>query len=300
MQKEIEENPLVSIVVPCYNTEKFIADTIQSVLQQTVQNFELICINDGSNDNTEKIILAFNDLRIKYLSKKNTGVSDTRNIGFEMSRGTFILYLDADDMLSPDFLKKRINYLTEYPDIGFCCSEVIKIDESGIKIPEKKGVGAHADILREVLSYNLKIITCPSNYLFRKKTLSDHSIKFDTDLSSSADRFFLIELSNVAKCGLVEDSLLLYRMHSSSMSHKLTLNLLNDNSSFIKKVLTIDFIPKKLKKEFCFKTNYILAGGYYKLRRYSPFFRYSIKSFFYNPLGFIKQVSKLNHVQRMS
>jgi teichuronic acid biosynthesis glycosyltransferase TuaG len=292
MQEEIKDIPLVSIIVPCYNAERYVADTIQSVLGQSYLHFELICLNDGSTDSTEKVLLSFKDPRVQYISKANTGVSDTRNQGFDQSKGKYILYLDADDILSENFLKRRVDYLNHHPEMGFCCSEVIKIDENGTKIPEKKWIGAYSNILYEVLSYNLKIITCPSNYLFRRSVLTDHSIKFRTDLSSSADRFFLIELTPFAKCGLVEDAYLYYRMHSASMSHKLTLNLLKDNSEFKKKIDKIKYIPKDLKKEFYFKTNYILAGSYYKLRKLIPFFMYSIKAFYYSPLSFIKQLTK--------
>ncbi|MCW3071554.1 MAG: glycosyltransferase family 2 protein, partial [Bacteroidetes bacterium] len=260
--------------------------------QQSLGSFELICINDGSGDSTGEEILRFRDPRIRYINKANTGVSDTRNVGFSLSNGKYILYLDADDILSEHFLQKRVDYLEQHPEMGFCCSEVIKIDEAGTIITDTKWVGAHSNILLEVLSYNLKIITCPSNYLFRKELLQQHSIKFDPGLSSSADRFFLIELSNVAKCGLVKDAYLYYRMHPSSMSHKLTLNLLRDNFVFKQKILSLDYIPAELKKEFCFKTNYILAGSYYKLKKAGPFLLYSLKAFYYNPAGFLKQLTK--------
>jgi len=283
---------LVSIIVPCYNAAPFISATIQSVLQQSLGSFELICLNDGSTDSTEQEILRFSDPRIRYINKANTGVSDTRNVGFKLSAGKYILYLDADDILTEHFLQKRVDYLEQHPEIGFCCSEVIKIDEAGNVISDTKWGGAHSNILLEVLSYNLKIITCPSNYLFRKDLLLKHSIKFDPALSSSADRFFLIELSNVAKCGLVEDAYLYYRMHPSSMSHKLTLSLLRDNFIFKQKILSLDYIPSGLKKEFCFKTNYILAGSYYRLKKAAPFLLYSLKAFYYNPTGFLKQLTK--------
>jgi glycosyltransferase involved in cell wall biosynthesis len=283
---------LVTIIVPCYNAESFIAATVESVLQQSHPHIELICINDGSTDTTEKEILKFSDPRIRYISKANTGVSDTRNMGFRMSNGKYIVYLDADDILSEHFLQKRVDFLEQNRDIGFCCSEVIKIDENGKIMADTKWIGAHSNILLEVLSYNLKIITCPSNYLFRKDILEKHSIAFDTELSSSADRFFLIELSNVSKCGLVDDAYLYYRMHPSSMSHKLTLNLLRDNFFFKKKILSLSYIPSDLKKEFCFKTNYILAGSYYKLKKAGPFLMYSLKAFYFNPAGFLKQLTK--------
>lgn len=292
MQKELDKDITISVIIPCYNAQKYIGDTISSVLNQSEKNLELICVNDGSTDDSENIILTFKDDRLKYIKKTNTGVSDSRNKGFEASSGKYILFLDADDILSEDFLRKRIEFLTTNPEFGFCCSEVIKIDESGNKNLNTKWRGAYSSILEEVLSYNLKIITCPSNYLFRREVLDKNHIRFNSQLSSSADRFFLIELSHVAKCGWVEDSYLYYRMHASSMSHNLTPDLLKDNILFKQKILAIEYIPVSLKKEFNFKTNYILAGSYLKLGKIIPFIKYSLRSFYYNPGGFLKQLTK--------
>ena len=87
MQEEITSEPLVSVIIPCYNSEAFIAETIESALKQSYSNIEIICINDGSTDNSECIIKKINDKRLNYIFKKNTGVSDTRNQGLKNATG---------------------------------------------------------------------------------------------------------------------------------------------------------------------------------------------------------------------
>ncbi|MCW3083763.1 MAG: glycosyl transferase family [Bacteroidetes bacterium] len=283
--------PLISIIIPCFNAEKFIADTLQSVLRQTYTNVEVICINDGSTDNSEAIISSINDQRIHYFYKKNTGVSDSRNQGLKKAKGEYILFLDADDLLSEQFVEKSIDALQQNNTVGFCSSKVIKIDETGKALSANQWKGASGDILQEVLSYNPDIVTCPSNYVFRKKILVDNSVFFNTSLSSSADRYFLIELANYTKGMLITDgNYLYYRVHKTSMSNNFTPGLLNDNLLFQKEVLKIGNIPGRLKREFNFKTNYIFAGSSFRLKQYGPCIGFSVKAFYYNPLGFIKQL----------
>ena len=102
-------NPLVSVIIPVYNAENFIEQTIQSVLNQTIQDFEIIVLNDGSKDNSGAVIQALQkkDNRIIYISKSNSGVSDTRNMGVENAKGKYLAFLDADDIWKQDNLEKN-------------------------------------------------------------------------------------------------------------------------------------------------------------------------------------------------
>jgi glycosyltransferase involved in cell wall biosynthesis len=98
--------PLVSVIIPAYNAEKYIADTIQCVLDQTWDNIELVIVNDGSTDNTENSIRNFlGDKRVKYIIQANIGCSGAKNTGLSIATGDFIQYLDADDILSLDKIR---------------------------------------------------------------------------------------------------------------------------------------------------------------------------------------------------
>lgn len=103
--------PLVSIIVPCYNQAKYISETLKSILQQTYQNWECLIINDGSPDNTDEIVSEWleKDNRFQYIKKTNTGVCDTRNKGIEKAKGTYILPLDADDKIAPQYISEAID-----------------------------------------------------------------------------------------------------------------------------------------------------------------------------------------------
>ena len=104
---------LVSIITPCYNSEKFIAETYQSIKDQIYNDWEWIIVDDASTDKSVEIIKSFNDDRVKLFEQKvNKGASEARNKGLNLAKGRFITFIDSDDLWLPNFLEKTINYLT--------------------------------------------------------------------------------------------------------------------------------------------------------------------------------------------
>lgn len=107
----MENKPLVSIIMPAYNAEKTIVESIESVLKQTYINWELIVVNDGSNDRTSALVLAFNDERVVLVKQDNGGVANARNNGINNSKGEYIAFLDSDDLWVEDKLERQIGVL---------------------------------------------------------------------------------------------------------------------------------------------------------------------------------------------
>lgn len=111
--------PKVSVLIPIYNAESFVADTISAVLRQSFKDFELILLNDASTDNTQAVISAFDDPRLVYAENKtNLGISQTRNRLIDMARGEYIAVLDHDDICFPDRLQTQVAFLDQHPDIA--------------------------------------------------------------------------------------------------------------------------------------------------------------------------------------
>ncbi|MGA9380619.1 MAG: glycosyltransferase family A protein, partial [Phormidium sp.] len=123
--------PLISVIIPAFNSEKTIRETIESVLHQTFSDFELIVINDGSTDAILEIVTSIKDPRIKVFSYPNTGVAASRNRGFSHSCGEFIAFLDADDLWTADKLEAQLKALQENPQAAVAYSWMDNIDESG-------------------------------------------------------------------------------------------------------------------------------------------------------------------------
>ncbi len=131
---------LVSIITPVYNSEKYIGETIESVLSQTYKNWELIIADDCSKDNTAGVISKFTDPRIKYFKlKNNSGAAVARNQALERAKGKYIAFLDADDMWKPEKLEKQLNFMINN-NIGFSFTgyEILRSgDNKVIKVPSK-------------------------------------------------------------------------------------------------------------------------------------------------------------------
>ncbi len=109
-------NPLVSVLIPCYNAEHYIGETLESVLSQTLQNIEIIIVNDGSEDNSVREIERFHSPRIQLYHQQNRGQTAALNSCLRYARGEFIQYLDADDLISKDKIALQVARLTEAPD----------------------------------------------------------------------------------------------------------------------------------------------------------------------------------------
>jgi glycosyltransferase involved in cell wall biosynthesis len=293
MLQKVNNSILISIIIPCYNGEGFIAETIRSVFNQTYTNFEIIVVDDGSIDQTKKIVSNYlNDQRIKYYYQKNQGVSSARNHGLSLATGNFVAFIDADDLIEPDFLKKRLLFLQNHSYYSACGTSINIIDENGTPTSIWH-IGIHDNFLKQILTYKTTYSTCPSNYLFNREILIKNNLLFNASLSSSADRFFLIECSRFIEIGLLYNdynSRLLYRLHQSNMSRAISPSLLKDNITFMEKVFALNYIPTNYKKIFTFKLYFILSGGNLRLKKYPVAFAYALLAFIYSPIKFIKQL----------
>ena len=127
--------PLVSIITPVYNAERFLSETIKSAKEQTYKNWELLLVDDCSKDNSAKIIKEFNrtDDRIKYIKlEKNSGASISRNTGIKNAKGRFIAFVDSDDLWEPEKLEIQISYMLE-KNLGFTFTSYRYMKENGVK-----------------------------------------------------------------------------------------------------------------------------------------------------------------------
>ena len=214
--------PLVSIIIPAYNAELFINDTISSVVNQTYANWELIIVNDGSTDTTLRVIENHSktDKRISVITKENTGVSDTRNKGIEKATGEFVAFLDADDVWMKDNLQKKMNWLINNPAIDYVFSNMLQGDEN-LKNQKPAPEGKDETIFEDLLLWNGEVIPGPSsNLLIRKKCL-DAGIRFDKRLTTIADQNFTVQLASEFKGQLLKEALWVYRVLPGSMSKSL-------------------------------------------------------------------------------
>jgi cellulose synthase/poly-beta-1,6-N-acetylglucosamine synthase-like glycosyltransferase len=118
------ERPLVSVILPTYNHAHYLPESIGSVLSQSYRPLELIVVDDGSRDETQAVVQRCDDGSVRYVSQRNRGLAATRNRGFSLARGEFVVFLDADDRLLPDHLRVSVSALQDHADVAFVCGDL--------------------------------------------------------------------------------------------------------------------------------------------------------------------------------
>jgi len=198
---------LVSVVIPAYNSEKYIDKAINSVLNQTYQDFEIIIIDDGSVDNTRQIIENTNDSRIKYIYQENSGPAAARNNGIKNASGEYIAFLDSDDVWLPEKLEKQIKILKKESDICLVFTAFVMQDEG----KEKKEIYRFKTYKNEKLVKNLLLnpmatVPYPSTVMIKKSYL-DMVGYFDTELYTSEDWDLWMRLATKANFYYIDEVL---------------------------------------------------------------------------------------------
>lgn len=199
----------VSIIVPVYNLENYIGNTIQSLLSQTYKNLEIIIVDDGSTDSSLSIIqkMASNDSRIIYTSQSNGGAAKARNTGLSLATGEFITFVDGDDMLSPNAIADNIDYFSD-KEIDWVAFSIKRVDAKGEYIQVKNVysdfiISNHEEISSESFVpyyYKRKLSGVACGAIYRKKSISE--LKFIEGHYYEDGIYFIDLLSNTKKAVL--------------------------------------------------------------------------------------------------
>lgn len=210
--------PLVSVLLPAYNAEEYISEAIQSILNQTFTDFELIIINDGSTDNTEKEIRKFTDSRIRYLkNNENIRLIATLNKGIHLAKGKFIARMDADDISLPERLMKQVNFMNKNTDIGLLGTWFRTFNREG---DTNKIVNYAVDDARIRIKHLYQIHLCHGTAMFRKSTISKCNLLFDAKYKHAEDYEFWIRLQKITKFANLPFVLYKVRLNPNSVSVK--------------------------------------------------------------------------------
>ncbi|NEQ44096.1 MAG: glycosyltransferase [Leptolyngbya sp. SIOISBB] len=209
--------PLVSVIIPAYNCEKTIQDTLESVRKQSYSNLEVIVIDDGSRDSTVRSVasIAEQDTRIKVFSYANAGPAVARNRGIEKSEGDFIAFLDADDLWTPDKISDQVTALQNHPQAGLAYSWIDWIDEADQFLRHGSHIDAEGDVLSQLLLRNF--IDNGSNALVRSDVL-DQIGQFDSTLPPSEDWDMWLRIAAKYEFVCIPKVQVFYRILKTSLS----------------------------------------------------------------------------------
>lgn len=212
---------MISVIIPTYNSEKYICEAIDSVLCQTYKDYEIIIIDDGSTDNTRTIITERYPF-IRYFYNDNRGVSYARNYGISKAQGDLVAFLDADDKWLPEKLEKQVVLFSDDHKLGMAFTENYFFDDHGIrtsKLDKRKRL-LYGNIVRNIF---VKSYLVTSTVMVRKCVFDDVGL-FEEELNVAEDDNMWMRISMKYRIELIDEPLLLYRITEGSLS-RLTENI---------------------------------------------------------------------------
>ena len=223
--------PLVTIIIPNYNEERFIATTIESALNQTYENIEIIIVDDGSTDGSYDIICDYSDKysNIKALRQENANASIARNRGIENAHGEYFYFLDSDDVAQPNTIEIMVDLLDRY-DADLAIGNMTEIDENGENIKEDlffNEEGASDDFTKY-----LEVLPAPPNKLFKASIIYNQGVRFGNVRIGQDTNFFLKYLLCCKKIAHTSQIMYGWRIVPSSMTHLMDFHIFDIVNSF--------------------------------------------------------------------
>jgi glycosyltransferase involved in cell wall biosynthesis len=225
----LEHCPLVSVIIPAYNHELYVQEALQSVINQTYKNIQLIVINDGSTDETGTVITNFiennNNFNIEYFSKPNEGICRTLNKGLELAKGKYVAFLASDDMWTSDRIEKQVQLMEENANIGLVFSDNYFIRNN--QIAQIKGTDYKPSIkkcfINNIQNINMyeKLLTediIPALTVLIRKECLDKVGGFDNNLKAE-DYDMWLRMAKEFPMAFIDEPLAYYRIHDTNISH---------------------------------------------------------------------------------
>lgn len=206
--------PKVTVLMPVYNGEKYLKDAIESILWQDYSDFELLIVNDGSTDQSEKIILSFSDKRIRLVNNgSNIGLVNTLNKGLELAEGEYVARMDCDDISAKNRLSVQVNYMEANTNVAACGSFYYLL------LNGKKALAdfpIHQDEMNCFLIFNCPI--AHPTVILRMSVIRNQKMKYRPEFLHAEDYDFWSRLTEVASIANVKDALLDYRVHPNQIT----------------------------------------------------------------------------------
>ncbi len=217
-----QQHSCISVIIPVYNVEKYLEECLNSVINQEFKNIEILCINDGSTDNSLSILEEFRnkDNRIKVFSQTNKGISAARNLGLDNAKGDYIYFLDSDDYISPDYLKNMYDKIVETNADLVINDNIIRFNDKDKKLQFPKSINPEklynidTGCIKKTL-YNVAVWS----KLFKKSIIDKYNIRFPEKLTSE-DVYFCSVYYVSSKTALqFNQGKYFYRMRDTSITH---------------------------------------------------------------------------------
>ena len=204
---------MVTVLMPVFNGERFLSEAIDSILNQSFKNFEFLIINDGSTDNSESIIKGYHDLRIKYVSKKNEGVSKTLNYGIQIAKYNYIARMDCDDIATQDRIKIQLDFMIKNPKFVLVGGSAVEINEEGEYIRDRI-----TEVNEEKIRERLPFTSFISPTVMFRKDVAKQTNGYPEEINKGEDAIFFYRMCQKGSVINLPNRLLNYRVSRFSLS----------------------------------------------------------------------------------
>ncbi len=287
-KKEETMLPLVSVIIPAHNREDFIKQTIDSVIQQTYPNIELIVVDDGSTDKTYEILKQFGDkiFLLQHQGGTNKGQSAAINLGMRTANGKYIAVLDSDDLFQPNKITLQVDFLERNHDIGLVYGNGQAIDEKGNYLYDIIPPGHTERNKPELVLLNC-YYNVPSNALVRKRAFADAG-EFDESMRSAQDHDMAIRLAEVCKLAYLNENLWYYRRHPGTQSGQHAKRRWLIGFVILKNACKRFNYPKSIKRKRLAVLNFRLGQCYLEEKKYIKALYRLCLSVFFDPIRAIQ------------
>jgi glycosyltransferase involved in cell wall biosynthesis len=273
--------------VPAFNAERFIAGCLESALQQTIQDFEIIVVNDGSTDGTEDLVLATSQRhpgKIRYFKQRNRGPATARNFGAAHARGRYLAFLDADDVWLPRKLEVLLDVFEKNPEAGFCYSDAYAISADGKygKTLMQYNRPASGWILPDLLQHNF----IPLSTGVVKRRCFNEVDGFIDGITHAEDYQLWLKLARSWPARYVSEPLIGYRRHEAGLSRNV--ELMRKSAISLLTQFSTEFPEVRRRysrslREGIANNHYLLGFYYYKTNSFAKAAGSFARSIFYNP-----------------
>lgn len=229
----------VSVIIPCYNCQTYICDTLDSLAKQTCQDFEVVCVNDGSTDETLSILEDWKKQEIfnmRIVTKGNGGVSSARNAGIEAAKGAYILFLDSDDLYHPEYIERLLGALEQSgADVAYCRLKrdyiVMNPKLENVPVICRTQREAMHDLLYRMPEFGFYC------YLYKKDVLKRENLTFDVNTRHFEDREFNWKyLCHCQSAAFVDAPLYFYRVNEQSVTQSRTTHWRTDGLAAVRRI----------------------------------------------------------------
>lgn len=234
----------LSLIIPCYNAEATIGELLERILAQKETDFEVIVINDGSTDNSLAICKRFNDKRLRIITVKNGGVSRARNIGLKKCTGKYVMFADADDMLSTEWHSRALSSMQVKYDI------IIFSNHMGKKANNKRELIKKLFVQKDGVCY-YRLVT---SKIYKKAFLESRNITFNEELLNGEDLLFNINTFSCCRDFVeINNTIYLYSINQQSSTHKFDIRIFNNQKKLLE-IISQNKLAKTYKEMYLAET----------------------------------------------